>query len=152
MLASLGIKKLKEQQREAIHSFIRGRDVFVALPTSYGKSLIYGCLPRVFDLLRGVQEPKSIIMVISPLKALMDDKCSAFTKLGLIAACVGDDSVSWESFLLGKIQIVIITPESLIKGKQWRDILKSQEYYTEAVFNCVMFKSTFSYYCIWSRR
>ena len=44
---------LKEKQVEAIQSFVNGRDVFVALPTGYGKSLIYGFLPSVFDLYKG---------------------------------------------------------------------------------------------------
>ena len=48
-------------------------DVFVSLPTGFGKSLCYILLPRVFDLLRGV-EKKSIVAVISPLIALMEDQ------------------------------------------------------------------------------
>ena len=37
----LGYDRLKEKQLEAIVSFLQGNDTFVALPTSYGKSLIY---------------------------------------------------------------------------------------------------------------
>ena len=48
---SLGYTNLKQQQKDAVLGFISGRDVFVALPTGYGKSLVYGCLPRVFDML-----------------------------------------------------------------------------------------------------
>ena len=127
---SLGFQQLKEQQRQAILAFVGGRDVFVALPTGYGKSLIYGCLPRVYDLLREVQsdECRSVIMVVSPLKALMEDQCSSFNTLGLIAASVGDNSVCLESFISGRIQIVLISPESLLRGKQWREILKSSTY------------------------
>ena len=36
---------LKDKQVEAIETFVNGSDVFVALPTGYGKSLIYGFLP-----------------------------------------------------------------------------------------------------------
>ena len=35
---------LKEKQVEAIQSFLSGHDVFVSLPTGYGKSVIYAIL------------------------------------------------------------------------------------------------------------
>ena len=44
---------IKEKQKEAIHAFLSGRDVFVSLPTGYGKSLIYAILPLVFDHIKG---------------------------------------------------------------------------------------------------
>ena len=44
---------LKEKQREAILTFLSGRDTFVVLLTGYGKSLIYAMLPLVFDKLKG---------------------------------------------------------------------------------------------------
>ena len=31
-----------------------GNDTFVSLPTGYGKSVIYGVLPPLFDKLRGI--------------------------------------------------------------------------------------------------
>ena len=56
---SLGYRDLREQQKDAILTFLEGNDVFVALPTGYGKSLCYGCLPAAFDSLRS--EAKSIV-------------------------------------------------------------------------------------------
>ena len=41
--------KLKEKQIDAIKAFLSGNDVFVSLPTGYGKSFIYALLPLVFD-------------------------------------------------------------------------------------------------------
>ena len=41
----LGYENLKEKQLEAVVSFMEENDAFVALPTSYGKSLIYAILP-----------------------------------------------------------------------------------------------------------
>ena len=49
----LGYDGLKEKQIEAIVSFLRGNDTFVALPTGYGKSLIYAVLPYSFDRIKG---------------------------------------------------------------------------------------------------
>ena len=52
---SLGITTLKTEQQEAIRQFVLGRDVFVSLPTGYGKSVCYFPLPFVFDRLRRVE-------------------------------------------------------------------------------------------------
>ena len=49
---TLGIT-LKGKQFEAIYNFCSKKDIFVSLPTGFGKSLIYGLLPMVFDTLTG---------------------------------------------------------------------------------------------------
>ena len=49
----LGYDELKPKQIEALTSFLQGNDVFVSLPTGYGKSIIYAALPYAFDKLRG---------------------------------------------------------------------------------------------------
>lgn len=49
----LGYDRLKEKQLEAITSYIQGNDTFVSLPTGYGKSIIFGVLPLVFDKMKG---------------------------------------------------------------------------------------------------
>ena len=43
--AEAGFQDLKPEQMQAILEFINGHDIFVLLPTGYGKSLIYGLLP-----------------------------------------------------------------------------------------------------------
>ena len=50
----LGYPTLKDEQLEAIVNFAQGKDCFVALPTGYGKSVIYGVLPYVFDAIKGI--------------------------------------------------------------------------------------------------
>ena len=39
-MSLVGVEELKKEQSQAIRSFVSGRDVFVALPTGYGKSLL----------------------------------------------------------------------------------------------------------------
>jgi superfamily II DNA helicase RecQ len=63
-VARVGVAELRDKQREAIESFVSGKDVFVALPTGYGKSLCYQILPSLFDALRGHPIPTSIIVVV----------------------------------------------------------------------------------------
>ena len=66
--ATLGFT-LKKEQEKVIVAFTQGHDVFVALPTGFGKSLCYCCLPYVFDKLRGFTNG-SIAVVVSPLNSL----------------------------------------------------------------------------------
>ena len=44
---------LKPKQLEAIQAFCSGKDVFISLPTGYGKSMIYGLLPLVYNKIEG---------------------------------------------------------------------------------------------------
>ena len=46
--------ELRERQQEVVAKFVRGRDVFVLLPTGSGKSLCYSVFPWTFDKLRQV--------------------------------------------------------------------------------------------------
>ena len=36
-----GIEELKEEQEKALHSFIKGEDLYFSAPTGYGKSCIF---------------------------------------------------------------------------------------------------------------
>ena len=49
----MDLNPLKPKQVESIQSFASGKDTFVALPTGYGKSVIFTILPLLFDLMRG---------------------------------------------------------------------------------------------------
>lgn len=60
-----GLESFKYQQREAIREFVSGRDVFVSLPTGFGKSYCHTLLTTVFDNLRPHKQP-SIMLCLSP--------------------------------------------------------------------------------------
>ena len=58
------IRELNSLQKEAIIQFVeKQRDVFINLPTGFGKSLIYQALPLVFD---AIHEEGHIVVVLSP--------------------------------------------------------------------------------------
>ena len=80
---AVGFEELKKEQELAIRSFVNGRDVFIALPTGYGKSLCYALLPLVFDSLRGSPH-NSIVLCVSPLTALMADQRQKFSTIIII--------------------------------------------------------------------
>ena len=66
-LERLGFTEIKSLQLEVVLAIVTGQDVFGVLPTGYGKSLCYACLPILFDQLRNTQEEQhSIVIVVSP--------------------------------------------------------------------------------------
>ena len=69
----LGYDSLKPEQFSAIVEFVKGRDVFVILPTGFGKSLCYASLPLVYDIVQKPEEP-SIVIVVTPLISIMEDQ------------------------------------------------------------------------------
>ena len=70
----LGYATIRPDQNTAIKSFMEGRDVFICLPTGSGKSLCFSVLPYAFDYLH--KRVGSIVIVVSPLIALMKDQVS----------------------------------------------------------------------------
>ena len=81
--------KLKDQQLQAIHAVYSGKDVFVFLPTGFGKSICYQVLPFLFDhksRLYGGQ--KWCIVVVSPLISLMADQVRTLRSNGVTAVVI----------------------------------------------------------------
>ena len=73
------IFSLNTDQKRAISEVAkRGKDVFVNLPTGYGKSLIYQALPTVFDALRS--SSGHIVVVVSPLISLLNTTANGEVK------------------------------------------------------------------------
>ena len=130
--ASLGYTCLKEEQKMVLRAFVTGNDVFVALPTGYGKSLCYALLPLVFDRMRGLVEKTSIVMIVSPLIALVKDQSVSFTRKGISAGYVSDkettDRETRKKILRGQCQLVFISPEALFLATEWRRMLAGDVY------------------------
>lgn len=86
--------------------FMLDRDVFVSLPTGSGKSLCYCILPAVFDILREESTP-SIVVVVSPLIALMKDQVRSLLDRGVPAVYVG--GIDQADICSGKYQLVYMS-------------------------------------------
>ena len=123
--ANLGYVSLKPEQESVIVSFMEGNDVFVSLPTGYGKSLCYAALPYAFDQLRATSKP-SIVIVVSPLIALMKDQVSGYSAKGLKVGCITGESSSEDrsQAVKGNFQLIFFSPESLLSGRRWRELLQ----------------------------
>ena len=126
----LGYPSLKEQQRHALKFFAIGNDVFVCLPTGYGKRLCFLLLLWVFDRLRGVCGA-SIVLCVSPLMSWMIDQRQKYRAMGMSVEIVGEaqDDVAVVGLVeKGRYQLVYVSPESLIGGNTWREMLRNNVY------------------------
>ena len=134
---SIGITRLKDEQKDAILAFASGRDVFVSLPTGYGKSICYSCLPGLFSRLRTTKvscanssESLHIVVVVSPLVSIMKDQTRDFNGRGLPSTYITSE-ISLEeelAVLQGEFSLVYISPEQLLARGKWREMLRSDVY------------------------
>ena len=128
-VTKMGYLDLRREQELAVKKFAMGNDVFVSLPTGSGKSVCYGILPIVFDLLRG--KPGSVVVVVSPLISLMKDQVVSMKKRGINAVYYGeadpnsDDQSIASNIASSQFQILYLSPESLLKSDALRDVLQS---------------------------
>ena len=123
-----GIRELNAYQREAIVQSVQKKtDVFVNLPTGYGKSLIYQALPFVYDsILEGAGH---IVVVVSPLVNLMKDQVDKLANLGILAARLSEiTEENAKGVVEGRFSIVYGSPEVWLKNERWRQVLSSEIY------------------------
>ena len=122
------LSSLNTHQKRAISEVSkRGKDVFVNLPTGYGKSLIYQALPTIFDALRS--SSGHIVVVVSPLISLMDDQVKFLTSVGIkalsLTSASEEDRLNAEK---GKYSLVYGSPEAWLDNERWRSILHNDVY------------------------
>src|SRR5215510_2790322 len=104
------IPSLRPEQESAMLAVLNGRDALVALPTGFGKSLIYQVPAMIFD------RPT---IVISPLIALMADQESALKRRGVPVVALhsrlraAERRTALERLKKGGRLVVLTTPETL---------------------------------------
>jgi len=77
--SKFGLNDFRRGQLDILSNVINGRDVLAVLPTGGGKSLCYQ-FPALFK--------NELVVVISPLIALMQDQVSSLRRLGVPAGCL----------------------------------------------------------------
>ena len=124
----LGFTSLKEEQKFCIKVFLEGNDVFVMLPTGFGKTVCFTCLPYAFVLLQKRPEMKSVIIVISPLIALICDQVADLLLHNVSAGYLDSQSTSdvKKKVVSGKYSILFMSPKQLVD--KWRFLFSSSVY------------------------
>lgn len=85
------IDNLLPEQENALREFLGGRNIFVNLPTGYSKSLIFQCLPIAADALFEKPRGSSVLVVISPLRSLMENEIRHLNNMGVPAIAITED-------------------------------------------------------------
>ena len=135
-----GNLKLKQKQKEALQAIVvNGQDCLIVLPTGYGKSLIDQMLPLLFDKtnlsLNVTSEGKSIVIVVSPLNALIDDQINKLSSVGVACTSLRVCGADMEERILaiddlqtGKFELIFTHPEVAVSNRQCRDLFLSSYY------------------------
>jgi RecQ family ATP-dependent DNA helicase len=122
LLARFGLERFRPGQREAVQAALEGRDSLVVMPTGGGKSLCYQ-LPALADV--------GLVVVVSPLIALMSDQLSRLTQAGVRASMLasgmqdGHNTKALQDIRSGQSSLVLAAPERFASGA-FRDALASR--------------------------
>lgn len=109
-----GYAEFRGHQEEVIAATMAGRDSLVIQPTGGGKSLCYQIPALLGD---------GVVLVVSPLIALMQDQVTALEQLGIDAAYLNSTLTSaqqrqvLERLQSGRLQLLYVAPERLMQGQ-----------------------------------
>ena len=133
-LEQLGLSHVvfKEEQRAAIKSMYEGRDVFVCLPTGFGKSLCYQTLPFVLDYKGGSSTSSNAVIVVSPLIALMEDQVSGLRRRGVKSSIITSSAGVTKEYIcteegLATDNLFFCSPEAIVSPK-WLETFERPEF------------------------
>jgi ATP-dependent DNA helicase RecQ len=127
LLARFGLSSFRAGQREAVQAALDGRDSLVVMPTGAGKSLCYQ-LPALDDSAPG----NPMVLVVSPLIALMDDQRNRLAQAGVRVAMLASsmdssrNAAELQRIVGGEAQIALVAPERFA-SRGFRDALSRRK-------------------------
>ena len=96
------IKKMSHEQFKALYHFLNGRDTFACLPTGHGKTLIYQIAVLVARTGKvKILPSNALVVVVSPLNALISDQLESCQRLKLKAVKMGQELFDNDDKLTG---------------------------------------------------
>ena len=143
----LGIESLNKHQRLAVRTIV-DQDVFVCLPTGYGKSICFQSVTFIFDYLDrevdadtampGITD-RHIAVIVEPTAVLMRDHVESLISKGVSAAFINNEQDGpnvKKRVQNGEYKFVYISPESL-DLPQYQEMLLSEPYNKNLCIFCV---------------
>ena len=130
-LQAFGHARAKTIQAQAVQATLQGRDVFVSVPTGYGKSLIFQMLPFcasfILERLGKAAAGVPSVLVVSPLLALMQDQAHKLRQVpGAKPVLLSEESAPEEGDMAaGRWTHIFASPEVLLESPRWRKLLLS---------------------------
>jgi ATP-dependent DNA helicase RecQ len=118
LLAQFGLDAFRPGQREAVEAALAGRDSLVVMPTGGGKSLCYQLPALASDRMPG----RPLVLVVSPLIALMSDQWRRLQQAGVRASMLasgmeaGHNAQALREIGSGATQLVLAAPERFGSG------------------------------------
>ena len=106
-----GYTEFRPGQREIIDNLLAGTHTLAVMPTGAGKSLCY----QIPALVMG-----RLVVVVSPLVALMDDQVAGLEASGVAAARIhsgrtrADNVADWRRVQQGEVNLLYLSPERLM--------------------------------------
>jgi ATP-dependent DNA helicase RecQ len=128
LLHRFGLEGFRPGQKEAVQAALDGRDSLVVMPTGGGKSLCYQLPALATDGMAN----RPLVVVVSPLIALMSDQFRRLGEAGVRAAMLasgmeeGHNEAALRAIEAGETQLVLAAPERFASGA-FRRALASRE-------------------------
>ncbi|KAF5339645.1 hypothetical protein D9758_015587 [Tetrapyrgos nigripes] len=123
-----GIPSLRQHQEKAGRNIIQGISTIYDVPTGGGKTLSFW-YPLFYHSELNPQSRK-VVLVISPLNALMDAQVKDLLDKGIQAVALNSSSKAEELF---EHQVILTSPETALKSSFHEKLLKTDEFKSACV-------------------
>ena len=122
------IPSLNHHQRLTIEKIVSNKkDVFVNLPTGFGKFLFYQAVTLVFDHTTNLSG--HIVVLVSPLLSLMEDQLKQLQNNGICVVNISSQAdIDWSRIEKGEYSIVFGSPEAWLMNDRRRTMLCNEVY------------------------
>ena len=121
---------LKPEQKACVSYICDGKDVFLWLPTGFGKSICYEVLLFMFDMKLDRVGTRSLV-IVSPLVSLMIDQACSLRSRGVKVAVMSSGSGVEKDLIatdddLSNSSLLFCAPEAILSTR-WREATEKPE-------------------------